>query len=233
MNFKNAIAVANFWPYFGTLNHAPALPLVFQNSHSARELGYEVRHPCDWTRVKVRTGEESMDATQEDVMGLNRDAGLEILSGELEARLQVLEKAQRRADHELLDWKMQAQLADEAMYAAGILEASAEQENRLAAIDLQTLERIDHLLVADAGEVLARSSPKGLLKAAKSSLEALSERQVDAYLKLQICRKHCQLQRRILDQCQAALARAEQRSSAIGEEVGVLRNELGRHREKR
>jgi hypothetical protein len=174
-----------------------------------------------------------MDATQEDVMGLNRDAGVEILSGELEARLQVLEKAQRRADHELLDWKMQAQLADEAMYAAGILEASAEQENRLAAIDLQTLERIDHLLVADAGEVLARSSPKGLLKAAKSSLEALSERQVDAYLKLQICRKHSQLQRRILDQCQAASARAEQRSSAIGEEVGVLRNELGRHREKR
>jgi hypothetical protein len=130
-----------------------------------------------------------MDATQEDVMGLNQDAGFEILTGELEARLEELEKVQRRAHHELLEWKMQLQLADEAMYAAGILEASAEQENRLAAIDLQTLERIDHLLVADAGEVLARSSPKGLLKAAKSSLEALSERQVDAYLKLQICRK--------------------------------------------
>ena len=174
-----------------------------------------------------------MDATQEDVMGLNQDAGFEILTGELEARLEELEKAQRRADHELLEWKMQLQLADEAMYAAGILEASAEQENRLAEIDLQTQKRIDHLLVPDARNVLARPSTKGLLKAAKSSLEALSERQVDAYLKLQICRKHCQLQRRILDQCQAALARAEQRSSAIGEEVGVLRNELGRHRDQR
>jgi hypothetical protein len=136
-----------------------------------------------------------MDSTQENVMGLNQDAGFEILTGELAARLQELEKAQRRADHEVLEWKMQLQLADEAMYAAGILEASAEQENRLAAIDLQTQERIDHLLVADARDVLVRSSTKGLLKAAKSSLEALSERQVDAYLKLQICRKHCQLQR--------------------------------------
>jgi site-specific recombinase len=174
-----------------------------------------------------------MDATQEDVMGLNQDAGFEILTGELEARLEELEKVQRRAHHELLEWKMQLQLADEAMYAAGILEASAEQEDRLAEIDLQTQKRIHHLLVADARDVLARSSTKDLLKAAKSSLEALSERQVDAYLKLQICRKHCQLQRRILDQCHAALARAEQRSSAIGEEVGVLRNELGRYREQR
>jgi hypothetical protein len=32
-----------------------------------------------------------MDATQEDVMGLNPDAGFEILTGELEARLQELE----------------------------------------------------------------------------------------------------------------------------------------------
>ena len=174
-----------------------------------------------------------MDATQENVMGLKQHAGFKISTGELEARLEELEKAHPRADHEVFEWKMQLQLADEAMYAAGILEASAEQENRLAAIDLQTQERIDRLLVADARDVLARSSTKGPLKAAKSSLEALSERQVDAYLKLQICRRHSQLQRQILDQCQAALARAEQRSSAIGEEVGVLRNELGRHREQR
>jgi hypothetical protein len=174
-----------------------------------------------------------MDATQENVMGLNQGAGFEILTGELEARLEELEKAQRRADHELLEWKMQLQLADEGMYAAGILEASAEQENRLATIDLQTQERIVHLLVADARDVLAQASTKGPLKAAESSLEALSERQVDTCLKLQICRKHCQLQRRILNRCQAALARAEQRSSAIGEEFGVLRNELGRDREQR
>src|SRR5579864_9395355 len=70
---------------------------------------------------------------------------------------------------------------------------------------------------------------RGALKVAKARLEAMSERQVDAYLKLQICRKHRQLQRRILDQSAAALARAEQRKTVIGEEVGVLRNELGRH----
>jgi hypothetical protein len=47
MNFKNAIVVANFGPCSGTLNHASALRLVFQNGRSARELGYEVRRPCD------------------------------------------------------------------------------------------------------------------------------------------------------------------------------------------
>jgi len=115
------------------------------------------------------------------------------------------------------------------MYASAILEASAEEELRLVAFDLNALEeRIDRLLVTDGREGWARSSSKGLLKAAKTRLEAVSERQVDAYLKLQICRKHRQLQRQILNQSTAAMARAEQRSSAIGEEVGVLRNELGR-----
>ena len=120
------------------------------------------------------------------------------------------------------------------MYAGGILEASAEEEHRLATIDLNTLqERIGRLLVAAAREGWARSLSKSPLKVAKARLEVLSERQVDADLKLQICRKHRQLQRRILDQSDAALARAEQRKSAIGEEVGVLRKELGRHWERR
>jgi hypothetical protein len=47
MNFKNAFAVANFRPSFGTLDHATALGLVFQNARGARELGYEVRRLCD------------------------------------------------------------------------------------------------------------------------------------------------------------------------------------------
>jgi hypothetical protein len=175
-----------------------------------------------------------MDATQEDVMGLTQETEFEVSTEKLEAILEELEKAQRRADRELLEWKMELQLADEATYTGGILEASAEEEHRLATIDLNTLqERIDRLLVADAREGWARSSRKGLLKVAKARLEAASERQVDAYLKLQICRKHRQLQRRILDQSTAALARAEHRSSAIGKEVGVLRNELGRHPEQR
>jgi hypothetical protein len=174
-----------------------------------------------------------MDTTQEHLMDLTREGGFEVSTGKLEARLEELEKAQRRADRELLEWKTQLELADEAMFAGRILEASAEAEHRLAAIDLSTLqERIDRLLVTDAREGWARSSSKGLLKEANERLEALSERQVDAYLKLQICRKHRQLQRQILNQSTAALARAEQRNSAIGEEVGVLRNELGRHPEQ-
>jgi hypothetical protein len=169
-----------------------------------------------------------MDTYQGNDVGHSQEAGFEVSTGKLEASLEELEKAQRRADRELLEWKMQLELADEAMSAGGILEASAEEEYRLAAIDRNTLqERIDHLLVADAREGWAWSS-SNLLKAAKARLEALCERQVDAYLKLQICRKHRLLQRRLVAQSTAALARAEQRSSAIGEEVTVLRSELGR-----
>ncbi len=152
-----------------------------------------------------------METTQEHVMYLTHETGIEVSTRKLAARLEELEKAQGR-----------------------ILEASAEEEHRLVAIDLNTLqERIDRLLAADAREGWAWSSSEGALKVAKARLEAMSERQVDAYLKLQICRKHRQLQRRILDQSAAALARAEQRKTVIGEEVGVLRNELGRHWEWR
>jgi dsDNA-specific endonuclease/ATPase MutS2 len=173
-----------------------------------------------------------MDTTQEQVTGLTQEAGFEVSTGKLEARLEELEKAQRRADRELLEWKMQLEVADEALYAGRILEASAEKEHRLAAIDLNTLqERINRLLGADAREDWAWSS-SNLLKVAKTRLEALSERQVDAYLKLQICSKHRQLQGRIVDQSSAALARAERRRSAIGEEVSALRSELGRHPEQ-
>jgi hypothetical protein len=175
-----------------------------------------------------------MDVNQDDVRGLTQEAGLKVSSEKLEARLEELEKAQRRAGRELLEWKMELQLANETMYACGILEASAEEERKLAAIDLNALqESINRLLVADAREGWARSSSNDLLKVAKARLQALGERQVDAYLKLQICKKHCQLQRRILDQSAAAFARAEQRSSAIGEEVSALRNELGRNPQQR
>ena len=175
-----------------------------------------------------------METIQEHAMYLTHETGIEVSTRKLAARLEELEKAQRRADHERLEWEMALQLADEAMYTGRILEASAEEEHRLVAIDLNTLqERIDRLLAADAREGWAWSSSEGALKVAKARLEAMSERQVDAYLKLQICRKHRQLQRRILDQSAAALARAEQTKTVIGEEVGVLRNELGRHWEWR
>jgi hypothetical protein len=175
-----------------------------------------------------------METTQEHVTHLTQETAIEVSTGKLAARLEELEKAQRRADRERLEWEMALQLADDAMYAGAILEGSAEEEHRLATIDLNTLqERIDRLLAADAREGWAWSSSKGALRVARARLEAMSERQVDAYLKLQICRKHRQLQRRILDQSAAALARAEQRKTVIGEEVGVLRNELGRHWEWR
>jgi hypothetical protein len=141
-----------------------------------------------------------METTQEHVMYLTHETGIEVSTRKLAARLEELEKAQRRADHERIEWEMALQLADEAMYAGSILEASAEEEHRLVAIDLNTLqERIDRLLAADAREGCAWSPSEGALKVAKARLEAMSERQVDAYLKLQICRKHRQLQRRILD----------------------------------
>jgi hypothetical protein len=81
-----------------------------------------------------------MDTTQEHVMGLTQEAGFEVSTAKLEARLEELEKARRRADRELLEWKMQLKVADQAMCAGGILEASAEEEHRLAAIDLNTLQ---------------------------------------------------------------------------------------------
>src|ERR1700687_3714795 len=100
-----------------------------------------------------------MDTTQEHAMGLTQEAGFEVSTGKLEARLEELEKAQRRAGREFLEWKMQLELADAVMYAGRILEASAEEEHRLAAIDLNTLqERIDRLLVTDGREGWARSS---------------------------------------------------------------------------
>jgi hypothetical protein len=47
MNFKHVIAVANFGPCSGALNHPLALRPVFQNGRSARKPGYGVRGPRD------------------------------------------------------------------------------------------------------------------------------------------------------------------------------------------
>lgn len=147
--------------------------------------------------------------------------------GNLPARVGELEKTQQRISHEVLEWKMQLQMADQTTYSAWILKASAEDENHSVASDLKALEAdIDLLLTSDAAEVLAEAWTEILL-ATTTRLDALRERQLDARLKLQICRRHWELQNRILEQSKAALLRAEQRSRAIGEEIATLRCELG------
>src|SRR5579863_5089850 len=119
---------------------------------------------------------------------------LEASTGKLAARVAQLEKAQQRIIQEVLEWKMQVQLADEAVYSAWISQTSAEDEERLVTSDLNALEAdINLLLTSDAAEVLAEVWTEIVL-IATARLEALRERQLDARLKLQICRKHCQLQ---------------------------------------
>lgn len=155
---------------------------------------------------------------------------LEASMGKLAARAEELEKAQQRISCELLEWKMQVQLADEATYSAWISEASAEDEDHAVASGLKTLEAdIDLLLASDAAQALAEVWSE-IFSTANARLEALRERQLDARLKLQICKRHCQLQNAILEQARAALLRAEQRYRAIGEEIAALRCELAPHR---
>jgi hypothetical protein len=156
---------------------------------------------------------------------------LEVSMGKLAARVEQLEQAQQRVSHELLEWKMQVQLADEATYSAWISETSAQDEDCSVTSGLKTLEAdIDLLLTSDAAGTLAEVWAEIFLTA-NAKLEALRERQLDARLKLQICRRHCHLQKGVLEQAQAALLRAEQRSRAIGEEINALRSELEPHRD--
>jgi hypothetical protein len=149
---------------------------------------------------------------------------LAISSSQLAARVEQLEKARQRISHELLEWKMQLQMANEATYSAWLSEASAEAEDRLVTSGLRTLEAdIDLLLGTDAAEVLMEVWGEIFLNA-RARLEVLRERQIDARLKLQICRRHCQLQEEILNHVRAALKRAEQRSKTIGKQIAALRN---------
>ncbi len=150
--------------------------------------------------------------------------------GKLATRVGELEKTQQRISHEVLEWKMQVQMADETTCSAWILKGSAEDENHSVASDLKALEAdIDRLLTSDTAEVLAEAW-SGILLATTTRLDALRERQVDARLKLQICRRHWELQNRILEQSKAALLRAEQRSRAMEEEIATLRCEMGLQR---
>jgi hypothetical protein len=151
---------------------------------------------------------------------------LEASTGQLAVRIEQLEQTQLRISHELLEWKMQIQVANEATYSAWLSEASAEAEERTVTKGLRTLEaNIDVLLGNDAAEALGEAWSEIFLDA-RARREALRERQIEARLKLQICRRHCQLQQEILEHVAAALKRAEQRSGAIGKEIAALRYEL-------
>jgi hypothetical protein len=148
---------------------------------------------------------------------------LAISSSQLAAKVEQLEKSRQRISHELLEWKMQLQMANEATYSAWLSQASAEAEDRSVTSGLRTLEAdIDLLLGSDAAEVLMGVWSEIFLNA-RARLEVLRERQIDARLKLQICRRHCQLQQEILSHVRAALKRAEQRSKTIGKQIAALR----------
>lgn len=141
-------------------------------------------------------------------------------------RVEQLEEARKRIDRELLEWKMQVQLAEEAVYSAWISEGLAEDEDRSVAEALRTLEaELGSLPTKDGAEALSEVRAE-TFSTLTSRLEALRERQLDARLKLQICRRHRQLQNTVLEQARAAMLRAEQRSRAINEEVAALRHEL-------
>ncbi len=154
---------------------------------------------------------------------------LEASTAKSVARVEQLDKARERIDQELLQWTMQVQLAEDAAYCARISQSSAEDEDRSVADTLRTLEAdLDLLLTSDAAEALSEVWAEAFLTAT-ARLDALRERQLEARLKLQICRRHCQLQNEILEHARAALQRAEQRNSAIGEEVAALRREPEQH----
>jgi len=180
--------------------------------------------------LSFKTSDAAFYPCKENRGGFSR-MKLDAPMGKSAARVEQLEKAQQRVRHELLEWKMQVQLADEATYSAWISEMSAQDEDRSVTSDLKTLEAdLDVLLTNDAAEALAAVWTEIFLTA-RARLEALRERQLDARLKLQICRRHCQLQNEILKQARAALHRAEQRSRALGEEIADVRSELTPHRD--
>jgi hypothetical protein len=145
-----------------------------------------------------------------------------VLIDKSKARFGELQKAQRRTYLELEEWTLLEQLSDETIHAARILEIAAESEARLAQSEMDAVQaQVDHLFNLQGLSVgaLTRAS----LTATKIRLQACYERHLDACLKLQICRRHRQLQESCLEQSAAALARSKQRYISIVGEIAALR----------
>jgi hypothetical protein len=119
--------------------------------------------------------------------------------------LAELEKARNRADRELIAWRVQVQVAEDAMGAAQILEASAEEEARSAAKELNTLELCIDRFIRYARDPESEASAGFSLATMNTKLQALREREIEARMKLQICRKQRELQSRVLEHSKAAL----------------------------
>lgn len=146
----------------------------------------------------------------------------EVLIDKSKARLSELEKAQRRTHLELEEWTLQEQLVNETMHAARILEIAAESEAQLAQSELDAVEaqvaRLSNLQDISVGGLTTPS-----LTATRIRLRACHQRHLDACLRLQICRRHRQLQENSFEQTATAMARTKQRYSSIVEEIAALR----------
>lgn len=146
----------------------------------------------------------------------------EVLIDKSKARLAELEKAQRRTHLELQEWTLEEQLVNETMHAARVLKIAAESEAQLAQSELDVVEaqvaRLSNLQDISVGGLTTPS-----LTATRIRVRACHERHLDACLRLQICRRHCQLQKKVLEQSSAAMARSRQRYSSILREIAALR----------
>ena len=158
-----------------------------------------------------------------------REQGFEPFMSPLGAGLAELEKARNRADRELMAWRVQVQVAEDAMGAAQILAASAEEEARSAAKELNTLELCIDRFIRYARDAESEASAGVSLATMKTKLQALREREIEARMRVQICRKQRELQNRVLEHSKAALKGPEERIGEIGEEMAMLGNNWRRH----
>jgi hypothetical protein len=158
-----------------------------------------------------------------------REHGLEPFLSRSGSWLAELDKARNRADRELTAWRVQVQVAEDAMDAAQMLEASADEEARSASNELNTLEVCIDRFIRYARDPESEASAGFSLATMNTKLQALREREIEGRMKLQISRKQRELQSRVLEHSKAALKGLEQRINAIVEEVAMFGNNWGRH----
>jgi hypothetical protein len=184
---------------------------------SAREARKVEHKPCDLNRYSCT---KKFERRKGRVLRTDR----EVLIDKSKARLGELEKAQRRRYLELEEWTLQARLVNETMHAARLLEIAAESEAQLAHSELDAVQAQVDYFILQGIPVEALTTPS--LTAARIRLQACEERHLDACLRVQICRRHRQLQKNCLEQSAAALARSKQRYSSIIEEIVALRSAM-------
>jgi hypothetical protein len=158
-----------------------------------------------------------------------REQGFEPLMSRSGSWLAELEKARNRADRESIAWRVQVQVAEDAMDAAQILEASAEEEALSAAKELNILELCIDRFIRYARDPESEISAGFSLATMNMKLQALREREIEARMRLQICRKQRELQSRVLEHSKAALKGPEERISEIGEAIVMLENNCRPH----